>query len=137
MEILKRANAIKTAQQAAIESENRKKQKEYEDFCAKKKAEFEQAFADYLPLLNEAGIDWYYHSNNRNYPISSGGYIVFIRDVDGLTRTLKMDFSSGNSYRYYQDSTFDEWNKEEKFILFIADGLLYEQPKVLDFSGSV
>jgi len=102
---------------------------------------FKETFKDFLPLLDEAGIIYSAHFNS-NYEYA-GSYILFERlmpsedpseIIEGIkkSKTLKMDFYDGNSYRY--EYVFDQrgdrhgtkclgnWPKTD-LILFIYNGL--------------
>lgn len=103
--------------------------------------DFKRTFKDVLPLLDEARITYSAHFNS-NYEYA-GSYILFERQIpsedpreiiEGVkkTRTVKMDFNNGISYRYeyvfdprgdhHGTKCFGSWPVTE-LILFIYNGL--------------
>lgn len=94
--------------------------------------QFEAAFHDELPLLQEAGIKCSAHWNNERYE-AYGKHIKFVLG----DKELKMDFESSTQYRYEHawkgnrkrmTMRLGAWDKD-RFYIFIAEGLgLIDQP---------
>lgn len=106
--------------------------------------DFKETFRDYLPLLDEAGIEYNAYFNDNRYPGLYGSYIEFKRTVPSVdardiveggknTITLRMDFDHGKSYRYEHvvrgsstrkvgRSVYGEWPKED-IVMFLYGGL--------------
>lgn len=105
---------------------------------------FEQVFERFLPMFKEEEISYEYHLNDinelKNPSFSEGGYIQFRQNH----KTLKMDCryvgtlsfrfkytcktpdESASNMQYLFD--FNQPQNEEKFILFIVEGLI-EKPE--------
>ncbi len=123
------ANEIRNKRNEIKQQEEDFINKQAEKYLSTLLEEFEIAFKDYLPLLEEAGITYKAELQDRRYKFK-GSYIEFKKD----DKILRMDFNDKNSYRYeYVDydnsgirrgnSVYGNWNQED-FIIFIDEGLL-------------
>lgn len=120
------AKEIRDAKVAAGIIAADKKRAEVREQLAFLHQEFAIAFSEMLPILEASGIAWEACLQNEDYRFM-GSYILFKKG----DKTLKMDFSNRDSYRYefqsydqkgYGKSAYGKWDME-RFILFLDEEL--------------
>lgn len=123
----KLANQLKLTQSEIKKSEEFRKALELKVIKNRLRKEFKIAFADILEMLKEENITWQPKLQDDRYEYM-GTYILFRRNK----KTLAMDFSHRNSYRYefvrYGNTyggtmTYGAWDMD-RFILWIYDNLI-------------
>jgi len=103
--------------------------------------QFEQRFEKFLPMFAADGITYKYHLKDPRYQYQ-GGYIEFKMGK----KKLRMDYDSSTDYRFEfneyegkrsgQDIYWDWLNQEdgeERFILFITEGLIEKSEPQYEF----
>lgn len=120
------AATVLSEQQAKQDKEHLNREAEADKICAFITEQFRTAFLEYLPMMQEAGIKWSAHMQDRRYS-SMGTFILFQKEHV----VARMDFSNAKSYRYefvrhdqgYGTMVYDEWDKR-RFALFLYEKIL-------------
>lgn len=107
-ELYRKAAKIIAAERAAQQAEAKQAAEEQRVKDQKLTEEFELAFADYLPMIKEAGITYKaYHE---------GPYISFSHsDYAGTSATFR--FTGANMYKFNDGDSLGEWYKDGIILL--------------------